>query len=328
MLKFNGLLIFKPLTLLFFMKTKTKVLVLFSGGLDSRLVVKILQEQNLDLECIYFKLPFGCGCCNNEECNFNFSQINQVKVTTIDCTKGELLQEYLSIIRKPKFGRGSAMNPCIDCKIFMFNKAKEYADKQKIKIIATGEVLGERPMSQTSNSLKTIDKEIGFELLRPLSAKLLPETLAEKNKLVNRTQFFDINGRKRKVQLELAKKFNIKFPTPSGGCLLCEKNYQTRLKDLLNNYKVISTEQLKTLENFRHFRAKGKIIIGRNEAENNLLIKINKKLNYNLLAVPEDIPGPTAIYELKEDKSLVEELLIAYSKGNIKEREKFKSFSL
>lgn len=310
------------------MKKQAKALVLFSGGLDSRLVVKLLQEQDLDVECLYFKLPFGCGCCNDSECNFNFSQMHGVKLTIMDCTKGKLFQEYLKIVRKPRYGWGSAMNPCIDCKIFMFRKAKTYADKHRIPIIATGEVLGERPMSQTPNAMKKIDKELGFELLRPLSAKLLNETKVEKKKLVNRNKFLSINGRQRKTQLELAKKFKIKFPNPSGGCLLCEKGYVPRLKDLFNHHEKLQVEHLKSLENFRHFRSKGKIILGKNYQENLLLEKLNKKLKYNILISPETRPGPTALYENKLDRALVESLLQAYSSKDLKEREKFKNIKL
>ena len=308
------------------MKTQTKALVLFSGGLDSRLVAKMLQDQNIEVELLYFKLPFGCGCCNNTECNFNFSQLHGAKMTIMDCTQGKLFEEYLEIIKNPKFGRGNAMNPCIDCKIFMFKKAKEYADKQKpkIKIIATGEVLGERPMSQTAHAMKKIDNEIGYELLRPLSAKLLPETQAEKEKLVDRSKFLAISGRKRQIQIELAKKFNIKFPMPAGGCLLCEKDYRPRLKDLFNKEKDLTPEKLQTLESFRHFRSNndGKIILGRNEQENLLLEQLNKKLKYNII-IPEDNPGPTALYENSKDKRLAEELIAVYSSKDLELRKKF-----
>ncbi len=305
---------------------KQKALVLFSGGLDSRLVVKLLQEQNIEVELFYFKLPFGCGCCNDIQCSFNFSQKSRAKLTIMDCTQGELFEEYLEVIKHPKYGRGSGFNPCIDCKIFMFKKAKQYADSQKpkITIIATGEVLGERPMSQTSSAMKRIDKEIGYELLRPLSAKLLPETQAEKEKLVDRIKFLGISGRKRNIQIELAKKFNIKFPSPAGGCLLCEKNYQPRLKDLFNKEKTLTPEKLQSLEKFRHFRSEnnGKIILGKNEYENKILEQLNKKLKYNII-IPEEIPGPTAIFEKFEDKKLAEELISVYSSKDLGLRKKF-----
>ena len=312
---------------------KIKALVLFSGGLDSRLVVRMLQEQNIDVELIFFKLPFGCGCCNDSQCNFNFSQTTGTKLTMMDCTKGKLFKEYLQVIKNPKFARGTGMNPCIDCKIFMFKKAKEYADKQKpkIEILATGEVLGERPLSQTGKALSLIDKAIGYELLRPLSAKLLPETQAEKQKLVDRSKFLDISGRRRRVQLDLAKKFNIKFPSPAGGCLLCEKIYASRLGDFFSNEKKIIPEKLSTLGKFRHFRSQetnAKILLGKNYQENMLLEQLNKKIRYNLLASPETRPGPTALFENKKDKALVEELMLVYSGKDLEVRKRFDKIRL
>ncbi len=301
-------------------KEKTKALVLFSGGLDSRLAAKILQEQGLEVELLNFKLPFGCGCNGNER----FAEQNNLKLTVIDCAKQPLLDEYVQMLRHPRHGRGSSMNPCIDCKILIFKKAKEYADKNKIKVIATGEVLGERPMSQTSRALVLIDKEIGFEILRPLSARLLQETLIEKEKIVDRGKLFDIQGRARKTQFELAKKFDISFPTPAGGCLLCEKAYKSRIKDILASEKNITAEQLSSLEKFRHFRSektKSKIILGRNEKENIELEQLNKKLSYNII-IP-DSPGPTAIFENPADKQLAEELIRVYSSKNLEERKKF-----
>lgn len=124
-----------------------KALVLYSGGLDSRLVVRILQKQNYNVEALYFKLPFGCGCTDSKK-------MENLKLTVVDVTKEPLLSEYLSILKKPKFGTGAGINPCIDCKIFMFKKAKEYADKHGHNIIATGEVPGQRPMSQTNSAQK------------------------------------------------------------------------------------------------------------------------------------------------------------------------------
>ncbi len=304
---------------------RTKVLVLFSGGLDSRLVVKLLQEQGLAIEAIYFSLPFGNGCCNDFNCSFKFTQMAGVKLTTVDCTKGKLFEEYLETIKNPRYGYGVAINPCIDCKIFIFKKAKEYADKNDIRIIATGEVLGERPMSQTKHALELIDKKIGFELLRPLSARLLTETQAEKEGLVDRSRFLAINGRGRKIQFSLAKKFNIKFPSPAGGCLLCEKEYKAKLKDIFENQSSFTPEEIDLLKNFRHFRnpnSIGKIILGRNEKENILLEQLNKKLKYSMI-IPEEIPGPTAIYEKSEDKTLANQIVSAYSLNDLSERKKF-----
>ena len=158
-------------------ENQKKVIVMFSGGLDSRLSIKIMQEQGFDVLALFFKLPFGTGCCN-EDCSFNFSQLQGINLKIFDCTKGKLLEEYFDVIKNPKYGRGAGINPCVDCRIFMLKKAKEFADKQGIEVIVTGEVLGERPMSQTRRAINLIEKGSGLRgrLLKPLSEKLLPET--------------------------------------------------------------------------------------------------------------------------------------------------------
>lgn len=271
---------------------KLKALVLFSGGLDSRLVVKLMQERGYEVECINFILPFGTGCCNSH-CSLNFCQKESVKMKRVDCTSGELLQEYLEIIRKPKFGRGSCLNPCIDCKIFMFKKAKEYADKNKIGTIVTGEVKGQRPMSQTSKALEKIDTALGFEITRPLIE-------------------LGIEGRKRDKQIEMAHEFGIEFPQPAGGCLLCEPEFCKRLKPILNNFEEIDVELLKI---GRHFE-NSNIVLGRNEQENNMLEEIQKKFNSGFLIVPEQ-PGATAFIKKKEYEEKGKELIRKYSKHKI-----------
>lgn len=306
------------------LKCKRSALVLFSGGLDSRLVVKILQEQNLDVEALYFKLPFSSGCCSSVECCFNYSQIIGVKLTIIDCTKGRLFEEYMAMIKKPKHGRGASMNPCIDCRIFIIIKAKEYADKKGIKIIASGEVLGERPMSQTSKNLERIDKETGIEILRPLSAKILAETSAEKNGLVDRSKFFDINGRARKVQIELAKKYNIKYPTPSGGCLLCEKLIGKRISVLLEK-NLINEKTFELSKIGRHFLIDNCwFIVGRRKEENVII----ETFSSSLKSAKEK---PAVVYigqENEENKKKAKELQIAYSTGSVNDRKNFEEVKI
>jgi len=325
---------------------KPKVIVLFSGGLDSRLVVKILQEQKLAVETIYFKLPFSSGCCSSQECCFNYAQMSGVKFTSVDCTKGKLFDEYMNIIKKPKHGRGTSMNPCIDCRIFIIKKAKEYADKKSIKIIASGEVLGERPMSQTSKNLQIIDKETGIEILRPLSAKLLAETSVEKNKLVDRNKFFDINGRSRKIQLELAKKYNIKYPSPSGGCLLCEKVIGKRINTLLEK-NLINEKTLELSKIGRHFLIDDCwFIVGRKEKENFIIETFSSSLksakekpavcyvwqenleNHEGFLADPKLNYKQKIYGHKENKKKAKELQEAYSTGSINERKKFENFRI
>ena len=273
-----------------------KALVLYSGGLDSRLVVRILQEQNYKIKALYFALPFGCSCPNCEK-------IDNLKLTIVDVTKEPLLLEYLSILKKPKFGRGAGINPCIDCKIFIFKKAKEYADKHKYDIIATGEVPGQRPMSQTSSAQKKIDEEINFEITRPLADA-------------------GFSGRSRKKQMALAEKYKIKYPSPGGGCFLCEKEPVNRLKTLLKN-DLITEKTLQLTMIGRHFYADNIwFVVARDEAEGIILDKFDTIL--------EGSPGkPTVYFSNKKGKQKALELQEAYSTGdNDDKREKFEKVKL
>ena len=288
---------------------KHKVLLLFSGGLDSIIALKTLQQQNLNIELLFFKLPF-----TNKT---PLKKIKNTKLHIIDFTKPPLLQEYLEIIKLPKHGTGTAMNPCKDCKILMLKKAKILAEKIGAEIIATGEVLSQRPMSQLEHQLKFIEKKADLEnkILRPLSAKLLLETIYEKKKLINKEKLLDISGRQRKIQIQLAKKYKIKYPSSGGGCLLCEKEYCKKLQALLKNkpLKKIKPQDIQLLSMGRHFQDKGQIILGKNHQENLILEHLNKELKYNLII--STTPGPTAIFENKSDKKTAQELIKKYSKN-------------
>jgi len=286
---------------------KPKALVLLSGGLDSLLVIKLLKEQ-AQITAAWFKLPFVKDSKGRIR---EFCNKEKIRLEIIDCAKGKLFDEYIEMLKKPKHPRGTALNPCIDCHIFLLRKAKEFAYKNNIEIIATGEVLGERPLSQTSKALKLIEKEAG-EILRPLSAKLLPATSWEKKGLIDRNKLLDIQGRSRKKQIELAKKYKISFPSPGGGCLLCEKEYCKKLKQLLN--KKISYNDIKLLSIGRHFE-NSSIILGRNQEENSILEK-----QQGILVIPKQ-PAGTA---LVKDKKLIEkakELIKKYSRHEIKDFE-------
>ncbi|GBE20192.1 thiamine biosynthesis protein ThiI [archaeon BMS3Abin17] len=306
---------------------KERCLVMFSGGLDSRLALKIMQEQGFEVIALFFKLPFGTGCCN-EGCSFNFSQMQGIKLNVFDCTKGKLLQKYLNVIKKAEHGRGAGINPCIDCRIFMFKKAKEFADKNNINLVVSGEVLGERPMSQMRKSMDKVEEKSGLKgrLLRPLSAKLLPETNAEKKGLVKREKFYDIHGRRRERQIALAKKFKITYPTPAGGCLLCEKELKNRLKTLLG--RGLNEEEINLVGVGRHFLInKCWVILGRNEKES----KIIESSKSGEVVIPDYI-GPSAIILDKFEKNTrdkVNKLIEAYSKrGSLKDRKKFDKYKL
>lgn len=301
------------------MSKKVKAIVLFSGGLDSQLVIRILQSQKIEIVALHFILPFGAGCCSDQKCVFNFTQVNGVKLEIVDCSRGKNLQEYLEIVKAPQFGRGTGINPCIDCRIFILKKAKELLKKLKANFIATGEVLGERPMSQHLRALKLIEKETGLEnkIVRPLSAKLLPETEAEKNGLVSREKLLAITGRRRLPQIELAKKYGLKnYPQPAGGCLLCEKEFSKRFLSALENLGDLNENDVELLKIGRHnWQDKTLIVLGHNQKENE---KITKLANLeDVLIEPENFSGPTALIRGKKiDQEIIQkakELIIGYS---------------
>lgn len=271
---------------------KSKCIVMYSGGLDSRLAVKIMQERGYDVEAIHFNLPFGCGCCDFG-CNFKFTQMSNVKFKIFDASKGKLLKEYLEVLREGKHGRGAGYNPCKDCKIWMFKKAKKYADKKKIKIIATGEVLGQRPMSQTRKAMEIIDKEIGFELTRPLIE-------------------LGIKGRRRDKQIALAKKYKIRYPDPGGGCLLCEKELKNRF-ELLVGKDLINEKTLPLVNVGRHFyRNNCWFVVSRNESEGRIIEQHDGKFI-------EGVKGkPSVYYNKAGGKKFAQELQNDFKKGGKK----------
>jgi tRNA U34 2-thiouridine synthase MnmA/TrmU len=297
------------------LKRKAKALCLVSGGLDSRLALLLVKEQ-AEVEAIFFNLPFGSGCCK-ESCAFNFTQMQSIKLHVVDCTKKELFRKYINIIRNPKYGYGSGINPCIDCHIFMLKQSKETAKKINADFIVTGEVLNERPFSQHRKALKLIEEESSFKgrILKPLSAKLLPETIVEKQGLIARDKLLDISGRSRKKQLELAKRYKINFPSPGGGCLLCEKEFAIKLKDLFRHKKRISECDIELLKIGRHFRiGKTKIIVGRNHEENLNLKRLAS--SHDIVMEAKDVPSPITLIKGAANKEIIRkaaELTARYS---------------
>jgi tRNA U34 2-thiouridine synthase MnmA/TrmU len=287
-----------------------KALALLSGGLDSTLAVKLIQDQGIDVEALNFVTPFclckkgGCGAAETAK-NLN------IPLKVISAGK-----DYLKLIRKPKFGYGKNMNPCIDCRIFMLKKAKQYAKDTGKAFIFTGEVLDQRPMSQHKKALDLIEKEAGLKgkILRPVSAKLLPPTQAEKKGIVSREKLLAIQGRSRKKQIELAKQFKITdYPCPAGGCLLTYKEYANKLRDLFNNKKRVSLKDVQMLKVGRHYRfGKNKIIVGRNETENKTLLQMKMSSDYWFEA--QNCGSPITLLQGPKTKQAVEKaaLLTAY----------------
>jgi len=294
-------------------KRKNKALILFSGGLDSILAARLLQEQGISITGINFSSPFF----SNKNA-VRFAKQLKIKLENIDLTKEKDFNQYLKIIKKPRFGCGSGVNPCIDCKIFMLKKAKSLMKRFKADFIATGAVLNERPMSQTKKSLLLIGKESGLKgkLLRPLSARLLSETIAEKKGIVNRDKLLNISGRSRKPQMQLAKKYRLEYPSPAGGCLLCENAFAAKLRDLFDNKKNIKSRDVEILKYGRHFRfGQSKIVVGRNESENKILLKLKNKSDY-FFEVPK-VGSPITILQGKEIK-IAAALTARYSDSTFK----------
>ena len=279
----------------------TTALALLSGGLDSILATKLILEQGIDVVAFNVTSPFclckkgGCGAVE---------AANQLGVKLKVVYAG---LEYLRIVRKPKHGYGRNMNPCIDCRIFLFKKAKKIAKELGASFIFTGEVLDERPMSQHYPALKLIEEEAGLKgkILRPLSAMLLPETEIEKKGLVDRAKLLEIRGRSRKPQIKLAAEFNIKdYPCPAGGCLLTDKEFANRLCDLFEHRKRCSLVDVNLLKVGRHFRlGQNKIIVGRNEAENKVLLAKKTRNDFSFEA--PDIAGPITILQGSKTKRAV-----------------------
>ncbi|MBI5159655.1 hypothetical protein HY992_06050 [Candidatus Micrarchaeota archaeon] len=286
-------------------KKKIKALALFSGGLDSLLAVKMIKEQGIEVIGLNFSSPF-CLCkgggCASLEAGKNLG----IEVKNIP--KGE---DYMEIVRDPPNGRGRHMNPCIDCRIYILKKAKEYAKEIGASFIFTGEVLDERPMSQHRKALDFIEEEAGLKgkLLRPLSAQLLPETEAEKKGWVDRSKLVGIQGRRRTPQFELAEKYGLKdYPCPSGGCLLTYKEFADKMRALLDFKKKekVSVKDVNLLKVGRHFFVNGAwIAVGRNEGENERLKALKEDGDY--LYEADKIGSPIALLKGEKTKEAVEE---------------------
>lgn len=251
-----------------------KCVALLSGGLDSILAIRVMQEQGIEVEAVNYVIRYAaCIPSDGENVATKAARMLKVPLKVVDIT-----EEYLDVLLNPKHGYGANINPCIDCKIFMLKKAKKYMEEVGASFLVTGEVLGERPMSQRKDALAIIerDAEVRGILLRPLSARVLDATLPEKEGIVDRKRLLDIKGRSRRPQIALAKKFGInEYPNPAGGCLLTDPGFTKRVRDLIE-HKEFNTDNLTFLTVGRHFRlAPGaKLAIGRDSEENDKLEKL------------------------------------------------------
>lgn len=296
-----------------------KAIALMSGGLDSTLAVKLVVEQGIEVIALNFKSPF-CLCDGNMASGGCKSHAQSaadqlgIEVKVVHKDLG-----YLDVVKNPKFGYGSSMNPCVDCRIYTFKSARKYMEECGASFIVTGEVLGQRPMSQRKDPMFLIERESGLEglILRPLSAKMLPPTIPEKLGIVDREKFLSIQGRSRKEQIQVADDYKIEdYPCASGGCLLTEKNFAPRLKDSFEHKEKQSWTDVKLLTVGRHFRLgeKTKVVVGRNEMENKRISAIGRN---GTLLTPHNFTGPTAFIDGESDDNILKmagALMLRFSK--------------
>lgn len=306
-----------------------KALGMISGGLDSTLAAKLMVDMGVEVEGINFSTGF---CVTEHTRNFKNSNEKPIrpnealrlaselkfKMHIIDVSK-----DYLPVVIDPKYGYGANLNPCVDCRIFMFKRMRKLMDDLGAQFMFTGEVLGQRPLSQHREALKIIERDSGLTglVLRPLSAGLLDPTIPEVKGWVNRTKLLSISGRTRKPQIAIAKKIGLEdFPQPAGGCCyLTDPQYAKKLQDVFDHEgkENLTHEHILMLKVGRHFRVspKIKVILGRNERENNFL-KVYEK-GRHVFRVP-DHPSSHMLAEVKgalsdEDKGLLGRLVVRYS---------------
>jgi len=300
-----------------------KAIALLSGGLDSTLAARVVIDQGIELEALNFMTVF-CNCTNKgETC---LASQKAVDALGIPLKVFNVSEEYLNVVKGPKHGYGRNMNPCIDCRIFMLKRAKAYMEGSGASFLVTGEVLGQRPMSQRRDAMRLIEKEGGLDglILRPLSAKFLPPTIPEKEGWVDREKLLAIQGRSRKPQIRLAEAFGIRdYPCPAGGCLLTDPQFAKRMKDLIVHNPDFTLNDVHLLKMGRHFRLSPrlKLVVGRNEDENQKV---------KTFARPEDMllklvahPGPLSLLRGGMDDRAIEmsaAMTVRYSKAKDLER--------
>lgn len=272
-----------------------KAIVLLSGGLDSILAAKVVLEQGIEIEAVNFDTGFYS---DTPEGDSSAASQRAAKQLGIPLKVFDISDEYLEVAKHPKYGYGKNLNPCIDCRIFTFKKAGDYMKATGASFLATGEVLGERPMSQRRGIMETIDRESGLEglILRPLSAKLLEPTIPEKKGFINRENLLAFRGRSRKPQMELARRYNINnYPSPAGGCLLADPGFARRMRDLMEHNPEFNLNDVKLLKLGRHFRlsSTAKLVVGRNEKENANLFDLGRP--HDIILDARSVPGPLAL---------------------------------
>lgn len=288
---------------------KVRGLGLMSGGLDSMLAVRVLMDQDIEMMGITFQTPFF-GAEGGQKA---------ARQLGIPLRATDIGGIHLEMLKNPKYGYGSQMNPCIDCHALMLKTAGGIMDAEGFDFLATGEVLGQRPMSQRKDALRAVDKLSGYGgyILRPLSAKLLWETVPEELGKVDRQRLLDMHGRSRKPQMALAAHYGIEeYPSPGGGCILTKAGFADRLRDLLATQEEVGLHDVELLKCGRHLRLPSgrRLVVGRIHADNLKLQELARE--EDLLLRVEGVPGPTGLMAARVSEHEVElaaKIVAAYS---------------
>ncbi len=292
-----------------------KAVGLLSGGLDSMLALKVVLEQGIEVVALNFTSQF-CTCNHRKGvCSEAVKVAREFGIEIKTLVKG---LDYIDVIRNPKYGHGQGINPCVDCRIYMLKRAKRFMADVGASFLLTGEVLGQRPMSQRRDSMRSIERDTGLEglILRPLCAKHLEPTLPEKEGIIDRERLLDFVGRSRKPQMALAEELDIgDYPCPSGGCLLTDKIFSRKVRDLLDNNSDPTKKDLSLLKVGRHFRINGaKIVVGRKEDENKKIV--NLRASGDVLIEAHEFAGPTALIRGNTNDEIIRlagEMLLRYA---------------
>ncbi|MCR4410175.1 MAG: tRNA 4-thiouridine(8) synthase ThiI [Candidatus Saccharicenans sp.] len=289
-------------------RKKARALLLFSGGLDSILAGKLLEEQDVEIVALTFRSQFfGAG-----------QAIRLAGELGWPLVLVDISPEQIEIVENPRYGYGRQLNPCIDCHGQMVRIAGELLERYQADFVATGEVVGERPKSQNRQALGLVEKLSGIKglVLRPLSARLLPATIPEEKGLVDRNRLLDIFGRYRKKQLELAERYGLKeYPTPAGGCLLTDPGFAARARQLMKWRGKLWPGDIELIKTGRvFFEPDGLIVVGRDERENEKIAAIAGKTD--ILVTTAGVKGPLAAVRLKEVSPLVADGVVKISSSH------------
>lgn len=300
----------------------TKALSLLSGGLDSLLATRLVMEQGVEVIALHFITPFFGYQKKGQEERYQekWKRLYGISARIIDVS-----DDYFRMLRSPKYGYGKNFNPCIDCKIFLLSRAREMMEDERADFLVTGEVLGQRPMSQRRDTLRVIERDSGTDglLLRPLCARLLKPTRPETEGLVDRNKLLAMSGRGRKPQMELAERMGIRdYPAPAGGCLLTDPQMANRIRKMFSRSREVTVSGVLLLQMGRHFQLSEDqhLVVGRKEEENEKLLSLSRGGDF-LLSL-RGIPGPLGLLRGRVDDAglrVAASIVARYSKARDKE---------